>query len=589
MNQNFFEPNLCYEPNSSSFDQYHSSQSFVAQQFPQRSNEDIRLKMAKLIKNNRILLNNNDFPHEETKFLPQFLNDSRTIKQAANLAVQQKKEEQADYEEMIQDREKFIQGTQIFLEKFNRYSFGVTPRVLSIAWERISNIKYVFTKPEQIPELMCKLLEDVRNIREELVVYINSLSWNRPTFFDNDEEDSILYKEYLEKSSDAITPILPTEEPEYSLSMRYEHLSTTPETESDEVIESSAKNLLPIPSEYEVTSDDESECDVPVTDESSLVFMTFSNPLFNGNDDFTSSDDESLSDEDVPTKKFKVYSNPLFDDEEINSDEIDPHCFNAESDFVESLSNRDTVIDSSLKFDFLKEFSGAFMPNSIADEERIRREHEKYISLMEILLTINPCPRQLENFHANTVVKTLSTSPIQLEDSDSQREEIDIFTGTDDLLTPSIENNDYDSEEDIHVLKELLVDDSISLSKNESFYFDHQDDLSFPLPPPEPPDVKFDFEPNLGEVISAINELNEDECFDPGGEIDVSKNVENDDYFPFMFVIELFYRISSTLRILLYLSPLGVKTLFLTLASLFRASGISLGWNFHILLCLSKF
>nr|GFD34919.1 hypothetical protein [Tanacetum cinerariifolium] len=55
----------------------------------------------------------------------------------------------------------------------------------------------------------------------------------------------------------AITPVLPIEEPEYSLSMGYEHLSTTLETESDEVTESSVKNLLPIPCEYEVTSDDE--------------------------------------------------------------------------------------------------------------------------------------------------------------------------------------------------------------------------------------------------------------------------------------------------------------------------------------------
>nr|GFA13189.1 hypothetical protein [Tanacetum cinerariifolium] len=121
----------------------------------------------------------------------------------------------------------------------------------------------------------------------------------------------------------AIAPVLPTEEPEYSLSMGYEHLSTNPKMESDKVIESSAKNLLPILSEYEVTSDDESECDVPVKDESSLVFTTFSNPLFNDNDDFTSSDDESLSDEDVLIDEFKVYSILLFDDEEIHSDKLD--------------------------------------------------------------------------------------------------------------------------------------------------------------------------------------------------------------------------------------------------------------------------
>nr|GEX38964.1 hypothetical protein [Tanacetum cinerariifolium] len=178
--------------------------------------------------------------------------------------------------------------------------------------------------------------------------------WN----FSMNNEHSIQYKEYLENSSNATTTVLPTEEPEYSLSMGYEHLNTTPEMESDEVIKSSAKNLVPIPSECEDTFDDESECDVPVKDESSPVFTTFSNPLFDCNDDFTSSDDESLFDEDVLMEDFKVYSNHLFDDDEINSDKIDPHCFNIKSDLIESLSNRDTLIDSSPKFDYLEEFSG---------------------------------------------------------------------------------------------------------------------------------------------------------------------------------------------------------------------------------------
>nr|GEZ36826.1 hypothetical protein [Tanacetum cinerariifolium] len=129
VNQNFFEPNPFYEPNSSSFDQYQPSQSFVTRQLPQRSNEDIWLEMAKLIKNNRILLNVNVFPHEEASMkvllakerilkliqaldekqieswsfpslLLQLLNDSRTIdemlkkrEQTANLAVQKEQED----------------------------------------------------------------------------------------------------------------------------------------------------------------------------------------------------------------------------------------------------------------------------------------------------------------------------------------------------------------------------------------------------------------------------------------------------------------------------------------------------------------
>ncbi|GKE08018.1 hypothetical protein Tco_1411569, partial [Tanacetum coccineum] len=49
--------------------------------------------------------------------------------------------------------------------------------------------------------------------------------------------------------------------------------------------------------------------------------VTFSNPLFDSNNDFTSSDDKLLSDEDVP-EDVKIYSNPLFefDDEYISSD-----------------------------------------------------------------------------------------------------------------------------------------------------------------------------------------------------------------------------------------------------------------------------
>nr|GEX15493.1 hypothetical protein [Tanacetum cinerariifolium] len=344
----------------------------------------------------------------------------------------------------------------------------------------------------------------------------------------------------------AIAPVLTTEEPEYSLSMGYEHLSTIPETKSDEVMKSSVKNLLPIPSEYEVTSDDESECDVPVKDESSPVFTTFSNPIFDDNDDFTSSDDESFSDEDVPMEDFKVYSNPLFDDEEINSNEIDPYCFNAESDLIESLSNHDTLIDSSLKFDYLEEFSGELMSTSIIIEERIRREHEEYISLMEKLLAINSFPRSMQNFHANTIVETLPTSTIPVGDGDSLKEEIDIFTDTDDLLPPSIESDVYDSGGDIHFLEELLANDSILIPKNESYDFDHHDDPSFPRPPPEPPDVEFffDFKPNSGDLIAAvinnIDELNEDEYFDPGGEINVFANIEDDDYFSFIFVIRIF-------------------------------------------------
>nr|GEY96491.1 hypothetical protein [Tanacetum cinerariifolium] len=310
------------------------------------------------------------------------------------------------------------------------------PKVLSRAWEKFFEIQHA--QPEDTNELLQKLFEDLQIISKELAEYINSPSWNRPIFYNNDEEHYIQYKEYLENSSNAIITVLPTKEPEYSLSMGDEHLSTIPKTEFDKVIKSSVKNLVSIPSKYEVTSDNESECDVPIKDESSLIFSTFSNPIFDYNDDFTCSDDELLFKEDVPMENCKIYSNPLFDDEEINSNKINPHYFNAESNLIESLSNRDTLFDSSPK------------------------------------------------------------------------EEIDIFTYTDDFMPPGIESNDYDSEGDNHFLEELLNNDYIFLLENKSSNFDHHDDPSFLRPPPEPPIVEIFFEPDSSvlttNVVKGISE-----------------------------------------------------------------------------------
>nr|GEZ13305.1 hypothetical protein [Tanacetum cinerariifolium] len=470
-----------------------------------------------------------------------------------------------------------MKSIRTFLEEFNYIPFREKPKILLQAWDKFFAIQH--TQPKDSNELFQKLLEDLHIINKELT------ECNHPTFFDDNEDHSVQYKEYLENSPKeiaasnsnqekekqpqdfdiqlvevclqkelycmhdnvddliesalnskllsinlesqrldkkkqevknvveqpierrtriaksfqnirvihknstslkntsqislvhAIVPVLPNEEPEYSLNMGYEHLTTTLVTELDEVTESSVKNLVPIPSEYEVTSDDESEYNEPIEDDSFLAFTTFTNPLFNDKDDFTFNDNESIHNEDVPIEKSKVYSNPLFDDDEINSDELESYCLNVESNFVESLSNHDALIDSSTKIDHLEEFSGPLMHIHITEEERIRRENTEYTCLMERLIAINPCPRPMEN--VNIIVESLPSSLILVQDNDSQREEIDIVTDTDELLPPGFENDD--SKVEIHVLKELRVDNSISNSKNELADF-NQDDPLFPRP-----------------------------------------------------------------------------------------------------------
>ncbi|GJZ86007.1 hypothetical protein Tco_0657617, partial [Tanacetum coccineum] len=99
----------------------------------------------------------------------------------------------------------------------------------------------------------------------------SSQCWKPPIYYDNDddEEFSIQVSEFFKKSPIEITPVLPTIEPEDSLSMGDEHLSTIPEKESDKVIKYSVENLVPILSESKDLNDYESECDMPVCDDSS--------------------------------------------------------------------------------------------------------------------------------------------------------------------------------------------------------------------------------------------------------------------------------------------------------------------------------
>nr|GEY99458.1 hypothetical protein [Tanacetum cinerariifolium] len=176
----------------------------------------------------------------------------------------------------------------------------------------------------------------------------------------------------------------------------------------NEFIKSRVENLVPNPSE----SEDENGCDVLAG------FTTFSNDLFDVDYDSDSSDDQSLSDEDVLEK---IYSNPLFDEETIPM-EIDQHSFNAKIDETDC-------------------------------------HPEKEICLTKRLLYDNSSPRppkEIISDISNADIESFSPSPIPNEDSDSHIEEIDLSFNPDDPMPPRIEEDDDDSERDIPLLEELL-------------------------------------------------------------------------------------------------------------------------------------
>ncbi|GJS33733.1 hypothetical protein Tco_0532115 [Tanacetum coccineum] len=82
-------------------------------------------------------------------------------------------------------------------------------------------------------------------------------------------------------------------------------------------------------------------------------------------------------------------------------------------------------------------------------------------------------------------------------------------------------------------LTSIVISDNnplLELPEFESFHFNL--DPSFPRPPPEPPDVEISLIIETdAPVINNFDELNEDECFDPGGD---EINVEDDDSFIFV-------------------------------------------------------
>ncbi|GJS23844.1 hypothetical protein Tco_0452476 [Tanacetum coccineum] len=231
-----------------------------------------------------------------------------------------------------------------------------------------------------------------------------------------EQESSIPLRDIISELplSAAITPDLPIAD---SLVMEDEHLSTIPEKESDELIKSSVEDLVPIPSE----SESDSDCDLPTYDDFSPInvyeekSMTFYYPLFDSNDDFTFSDDESLSDEDVPEDNVKIYSNLLFefDDEYISSD-IN-HLFD---EVLENIKSKDSYVSN---------LDEPVTPLSDANED-------------------------------------------ECFDPGGDIDEIDVFLDMD--IYTDIENSYHDSEGDIIYLESLLMDDTI-LNLPPEVFLDH--------------------------------------------------------------------------------------------------------------------
>nr|GEY65396.1 hypothetical protein [Tanacetum cinerariifolium] len=275
----------------------------------------------------------------------------------------------------------------------------------------------------------------------------------------------------------AIAPILLTKEPEHLLSMRYEHLNITPETESNEVTESKAENLVPIPSECEVTLEDKKECDLPIT-ENSPVCDNHSDTFFDSKiDDDISVYDNDFEDIDI----IRLISNI----ESLNDNSTPDHVLN-------SFESDNSLLDNfSPEFETFYDHSEETRSGNTTHADNSLPEYDSFC------FEIEPDKERLINLMKNDIPNDSSNN--------SLLEEADLFLVSDNSIPPGIENVDDDPEGDIRFLEELLIDDSIL--SHESPDSNYEDNPSVPQPPPEPPDAETD----TGEEIPVvINDKDED-------------------------------------------------------------------------------
>nr|GEY37781.1 hypothetical protein [Tanacetum cinerariifolium] len=296
--------------------------------------------------------------------------------------------------------------------------------------------------PQQLPVIdQTPLEESMKTLRIAFQAYSKNIQQKK------EEEEKQIVKEQAAKARYWKIPICYDDDEDYTIAI------TPKEPELSNV-----ENLVPNPSEPK----GEHECVVPACDD----FTTFSNLLFDVDDDYFSSDDESFSDEDISNK---IYSNPLFD-EEIISMKIDPHHFNVEPDLIESLLNQDSlIISSSSKIDsLLDEFFGEliFLKSIPPGIDKADCDPEEEIRLIEKLLYDNSSPRPPKQFNSensNTAIESFSPSPIPVEDSNPFMKEIYLFLASDGSIPLGIDNDYSNFEGDNLFLERLLHDDPIPL------------------------------------------------------------------------------------------------------------------------------
>nr|GEX96533.1 hypothetical protein [Tanacetum cinerariifolium] len=276
--------------------------------------------------------------------------------------------------------------------------------------------------------------EQKRSMEDTMLDALDSklLSINSQRVHNKEQEVKNVMEQPAEHGT--LVPVLSTKEPEHLFSMGYEHHSITPETESNEVTESNAENLLPILNKF---YDDDFE-DIEYVE-------------------------TSLPDSKIVSKEENV----------VEEEENGVHQEEEEIDFEDISQIQDVVIREKL-LSITRLISPEF--KTFCDHSEETRSgntaHANYPLPEYDSFHFEPDQERLINLVKNDILDDLPNDPLL--------EEADLFLDADNSIPPVIENVTDDQEEDIHFIEALFIDDSVPHTEDESVDSIFEDNPSIP-------------------------------------------------------------------------------------------------------------
>nr|GEW65965.1 hypothetical protein [Tanacetum cinerariifolium] len=338
----------------------------------------------------------------------------------------------------------------------------------------------------------------IKNNKKEKLQQLEQ--WANLSTYPSKRFNSFCYDDDDKDYTIAFTPSLSIKEPDNSLSMGDEHLDTIPETKSDEFIKSGVENLISIPSESEGIPDN--MCGVPFHDNSLPLDISKDQfeDFFDSNDEFSSTDDNSFSIDNIDY----VVASPL-DSELVNSEVMDiviPEVGGIDDDFLLTIKD-DILSEKLLNINLFIAKIEALNNNPTPSSDFMTKSSST--SLNSLLEETNTFDNSLPEF------KTFCFDVEEIS-SDSTTTRFDISLLEDkafyDDHVKEISSGSNTTHSDTSLYDSFIFDLSINPfpPADRSDFYEFADELIHIISPPEYDCFFFKIEPNSGDFTMDVVE-----------------------------------------------------------------------------------